>query len=163
MTTTSPSKADRPGLHRRPSARVSRPMAGMSSTWPTATIVEAIDRAIQAAKADTAPSLIVVATHIGYGSPPARHRRGPRRAARRRGDGRRQGEAGLARGGASTFPPRSPGSFPPGAGCAAQRCRRSGQRIWTACAHPDLAAEFEAAWRGDCRRTGTRPCPSSGR
>ena len=62
--------------------------------------LDALDRAIHAAKAATdRPSLVVVRTHIAFGSPnKVGYRRGARLAARRGGDPAHQAGAGLALG-----------------------------------------------------------------
>ena len=125
-------------------------MAGISARSPNVNDLEAIDRAIEAAIAETErPSLVVVHSHIGYGSPvqdTAKAHGSPLGDGRRRQDPRgaglaapavqraRRGLCRLARPGAASAPRR----MPPG--------RRQLERYRGD--EPERAAEFERVMAG---------------
>ena len=98
------------------------------------------------------PTLIILDSHIGYGSPhKQRHRRGARRAARRGGSPPRQARLRLARGRASSSCPTASTSISPqGIGAARRRGPRSGwMKLFDGYreAFPDLAAEIDQMQR----------------
>ena len=122
--------------------------------------VDAIDAALQAARAETArPSLILVRTHIGYGSPNKHDTlRGARLAARRRRGAPDQAEPRLAERAAVPDSRRGARAFPRSA--RARRARRSG---WTralggvrAGVSRSRARVATAHARRSCRPAGTR-------
>ena len=81
---------DRPRLLARTWASATRPTAGTCRTWARTSRVETLESATEEAKGvEDKPSLVIVRSHIGYGSPEqAGHLPGARLAARRgRGEG----------------------------------------------------------------------------
>ena len=111
--------------------------------------IELLGRAFEEFKGEEGrPTLIVVDSHIGWGSPAqAGHRRRPRRAARRGGGARDQARLRLARGRPVPRPRRGQGALRRRRRQARRRAaRRLGGRSWppTPTDNADLAAEIEA-------------------
>jgi transketolase len=114
--------------------------------------LDAIDAAILAAEADTArPSLIVIRTTIGYGAP---HKHGTSEA---HGSPLGVEEVALTKKALGWDPDRS-FDIPPAALAHFRSARERGQGLYAqwqqrfhayAQAHPDLAAEFQSALRGE--------------
>ena len=106
----------------------------------------AIDRALRAARAETErPSLILVRTHSGLRlAAQARHVRGPRFAAGRRGGAADQGEPGLADGAAFYIPDDAAGRTSAKHSRAAARRRTAGTPRW-----PSMPSNI-SSWPRSC-------------